>query len=96
MRLPHAVRPLFEDWLERHFPERKEKVLNRIRSMRGGELNDPRFGSRMRGEGLFAEHIAQLFSISCRRAGIEEARFPKLSTVAFRRTGQAQPELFDA
>jgi DNA repair photolyase len=96
VRLPHAVRPLFEDWLERHFPERKEKVLNRIRSMRGGELNDPRFGSRMRGEGLFAEHIAQLFSISCRRAGIERGRFPKLSAVAFRRTGQAQPELFDA
>ncbi|MFL5990544.1 MAG: PA0069 family radical SAM protein [Rubrobacteraceae bacterium] len=95
VRLPYAVRPLFEDWLERHFPERKEKVLKRIRSMRGGKLNDPRFGSRMRGEGLFAEHIAQLFSISCRRAGIEKARFPKLSTAAFRRTGQAQPELFD-
>jgi DNA repair photolyase len=95
VRLPYAVRPLFEDWLERHFPERKEKVLNRIRSMRGGELNDPRFGSRMRGEGLFAEHIAQLFSISCRRAGIEKGRFPKLSTAAFRRAGQAQPELFD-
>jgi len=95
IRLPYAVRPLFEDWLERHFPERKEKVLNRIRSMRGGELNDPRFGSRMRGEGLFAEHIAQLFSISCRRAGIEKGRFPKLSTAAFRRARQAQPGLFD-
>jgi DNA repair photolyase len=95
VRLPHAVRPLFEDWLERHFPERKEKVLNRISSMRGGELNDPRFGSRMRGEGLFAEHIAQLFSISCRRAGIEKGRFPKLSTAAFRRSGRVQPGLFD-
>jgi DNA repair photolyase len=95
VRLPHAVRPLFEDWLERHFPERKEKVLNRISSMRGGELNDPRFGSRMRGEGLFAEHIAQLFSISCRRAGIERGRFPKLSTTAFRRAGSVQPGLFD-
>jgi DNA repair photolyase len=95
VRLPHAVRPLFEDWLERHFPERKEKVLNRIRSMRGGRLNDPRFGSRMHGEGLFADHIAQLFSISCRRAGIETGRFPKLSTAAFRRMGDIQPELFD-
>lgn len=95
VRLPHAVRPLFEDWLERHFPERREKVLNRIRSMRGGELNDPCFGSRMRGEGPFAEHIAQLFSISCRRAGIEEGRFPKLSTDAFRRGGGIQPGLFD-
>jgi DNA repair photolyase len=95
VRLPYAVRPLFEDWLARHFPERKDKVLNRIRSMRGGELNDARFGSRMRGEGLFAEHIAQLFSISCRRAGMREGRFPKLSTAAFRRGGGAQPNLFD-
>jgi DNA repair photolyase len=95
VRLPLAVRPLFEDWLERHYPERKEKVLGRIRSMRGGELNDPRFGSRMRGEGIFARHIAQLFSISCRRAGIGEGRFPRLSTAAFRRDGGVQPGLFD-
>src|SRR5215211_840995 len=95
VRLPYAVRPLFEDWLERHFPERKEKVLGRIRSMRGGELNDARFGSRMRGEGLLARHIAQLFSISCRRAGIGEGRFPKLSTAAFCTDGGVQPNLFD-
>ena len=95
MRLPGAVRPLFENWLSRHFPDRKEKVLNRIRSMRSGNLNDPRFGSRMKGEGLFAEHIAQLFEISCRRAGIEPGRFPKLSTAALRRDGGAQPCLFD-
>jgi DNA repair photolyase len=95
VRLPYAVRPIFENWLERHYPERKEKVLNRIRSMRGGELNDARFGSRMRGEGPFARHIAQLFSISCRRAGIGEGRFPRLSTAAFCRDGGVQPNLFD-
>ena len=95
VRLPYAVRPIFEDWLERHFPERKEKVLNRIRSMRGGKLNDPRFGSRMKGEGIFAEHIAQLFDISCRRAGIEPGSFPRLSTAAFRKAGDVQPSLFD-
>ncbi|MFL6059394.1 MAG: PA0069 family radical SAM protein [Rubrobacteraceae bacterium] len=94
VRLPYAVAPLFEDWLARHFPERKDKVLNRIRSMRGGELNDASFGSRMRGEGLFAQHIAQLFSISCRRAGMGEGGFPKLSTAAFRGGGGAQPDLF--
>ena len=94
VRLPYAVAPLFEDWLKRHFPERKEKVLNRIRSIRGGKLNDPGFGSRMRGEGIFAEQLGQLFSISCRRAGIWEKRSPKLSTVAFRRAGP-QPTLFD-
>ncbi len=95
VRLPHAVRPLFEDWLSRHFPDRKEKVLNRIRSMRGGNLNDPRFRSRMKGTGFFADHVAQLFDLSCRRAGIGRGRFPKLSTSAFRRTGAAQPGLFD-
>jgi DNA repair photolyase len=95
VRLPHAVRPLFEDWLARNRPERKEKVLNRIRELRGGKLNDPRFGSRMRGEGLFAEHIAQLFALSCRRAGIDGKRFPQLSTAAFRKLEEAQPTLFD-
>lgn len=63
--------------------------------MRGGKLNDPRFGSRMRGEGIFAEQIGQLFSISCRRAGLERERFPRLSTAAFRRGGVEQPGLFD-
>jgi DNA repair photolyase len=95
VRLPHTVRPLFEDWLARRFPERKEKVLNRIRSMRGGRLNDPRFVSRMRGEGIFADQISQLFDISCRRAGLEGKRFPRLSTAAFRRLGEIQPGLFD-
>lgn len=95
VRLPGAVQPLFEDWLSRHFPGRKEKVLNRIRSMRGGRLNDPDFGTRMKGEGIFADHIARLFEISCRRAGIERGRFPKLSTASFRRDGGAQPGLFD-
>jgi hypothetical protein len=54
-----------------------------------------RFGSRIRGEALFAEHIAQLFFRSCRRTGIERGRFPKLSTAAFRRRNEIQPELFD-
>lgn len=94
VRLPGAVAPLFSDWLERHFPDRREKVLNRIRSIRGGELNDPQFGSRMKGEGIFADQISQLFGISRRRAGI--GGFPGLSTGAFRRGGGLQPELFDS
>lgn len=95
VRLPGAVQPIFEDWLSRHFPDRKQKVLNRIRSMRGGRLNDPDFGSRMKGEGIFAEHIARLFDVSCRRAGIDAERFSKLSTAAFRKDGGIQPGLFD-
>jgi DNA repair photolyase len=95
VRLPGAVAPLFGDWLERHFPDRKEKVLGHIRSMRGGKLNDPEFGSRMKGGGVYAEHISRLFGVSCRRAGIERGRFPKLSTAAFRKNGGVQPGLLD-
>ncbi len=93
VRLPHAVAGIFEDWLVRHFPDRKDKVLNRIRELRGGKLNDPRFGSRMSGEGVYAEHLARLFEVSCRRAGISPVRSPALSIAAFRRPGQ--PTLFD-
>lgn len=58
-------------------------------------INDPHFGSRMKGEGFYADHIARLFEISCRRAGIEKGRFPGLSTAAFRRSEENQPSLFD-
>src|SRR5437763_1012273 len=50
LRLPGAVAPLFERWLADHFPDRKDKILNRVRSIRGGKLNDPNFGSRMHGQ----------------------------------------------
>jgi DNA repair photolyase len=93
LRLPYAVAPLFEDWLTRHFPDRKEKVLNRIRAIRGGKLNDPRFGSRMEGEGLFAEQIERMFDVACRRAGMN-SEGPRLSTAAFRRVQTGQGELF--
>ncbi|CAN5781913.1 PA0069 family radical SAM protein [soil metagenome] len=93
VRLPYAVAPLFEEWLERHFPDRKDKVLNHIRDLRGGRLNDPNFGSRMRGEGVYAEHLARLFEVSCRRAGLSNNRHPSLSTASFRRQGQTT--LFD-
>ena len=70
IRLPWAVAPLFEHWLEEHFPDRKEKVLGRIRHLRGGKLNNSQWASRMRGEGIFAEQVATLFSVGCRRAGL--------------------------
>lgn len=87
MRLPGAVAGLFEEWLERHFPDRKEKVLNRVRELRGGRLNDPRFGSRMRGEGLFADQVRATFETFKRRYGLDQDR-PELSTKAFRRPGE--------
>jgi hypothetical protein len=67
-------------------------VLNRIRAIRGGKLNDPRFGSRMRGEGIFAEQIAQMFHVARRRVGIPDEG-PELSTAHFRCPGGKQLEL---
>jgi DNA repair photolyase len=83
---------VFVDWLENHFPDRKEKVLSRIRSIRNGKLNDPAFGARMRGEGPLAEEIRQIFQVSCRRAGLNRER-AELSTAAFRRRLPNQMEL---
>ncbi|HMB52538.1 MAG TPA: radical SAM protein, partial [Thermoanaerobaculia bacterium] len=93
VRLPGAVAPLFEAWLAEHYPDRKEKVLNRIRSLRGGKLNDPRFGHRMRGHGVFAEQIRALFETARRRVGLDR-RGLELSTTAFRRPGGDQMVLF--
>jgi DNA repair photolyase len=84
LRLPLIVAPIFQQWLERTFPEKMEKVLGRIRAIRGGKLNDARFGSRMRGEGIFADQISQMFHIARRKAGLAEEA-PDLSTAAFRR-----------
>jgi DNA repair photolyase len=92
LRLPHAVAPLFEQWLQMHFPDRKEKVLNRLRAMRGGKLYDSQFGQRMRGEGIFADQIDQLFDVARRKVGIAE-RGGELSAAAFRRPGGQQLEL---
>ena len=89
LRLPLTVAPLFEQWLERTVPEKKDKILNRIRDIRGGRLNDPRFGYRMGGEGNFAEQIFQMFRVGQRRAGMGE-QGPELSTAAFRRPEGAQ------
>jgi DNA repair photolyase len=84
VRLPWAVAPLFEHWLEEHFPERKEKILGRIRDLRGNNrLNNSQWHTRMTGEGIFAEQIASLFEVGCRRTGI--GKRPKLCTAAFRR-----------
>jgi DNA repair photolyase len=87
LRLPWAVAPLFERWLDEHFPERKGKVLERVRHTRGGErLYDSRWRKRQVGEGIFAEQIETMFEVSCRRAGLGER--PKLSTAAFRRPNE--------
>ena len=83
LRLPHGIGALFEEWLGRNFPDRKEKVLAGVRAVRGGRLNDPQFGSRMRGAGSFADQAEALFEVACRRAGFAK-RGSELSAAAFR------------
>jgi DNA repair photolyase len=86
VRLPYAVKELFDQWLSEHAPGAKDKILNRIRSMRDGKLNNSDFGQRMRGEGIFADQIAQTFAVARRKAGLgDESKRFDLSTAAFRR-----------
>lgn len=87
VRLPYAVKEIFSEWLERHFPDRKEKVLHRLESMRGGKLNDSKFHSRMRGEGPFAEQIQRLFKMYVNKLGLDRDD-TELSAEHFIRPGQ--------
>ena len=82
LRLPWGVKSLFETWLEQHAPERKEKVLNRVRDMRGGKLYDGRFEVRGKGEGPWADQLRALFRVTKGRLGLD--RRPHLSAESFR------------
>ena len=93
VRLPGQVRPLFIDWLERNIPDRASKVISRIRQVRDGNLSDPRFGSRMRGNGQLAEMVEEFFDISRRRHEFAESLSRPLSTRHFRRAAKNQLEL---
>lgn len=93
LRLPWAVAPIFETWLQQHFPGRKDKVLTRIRSMRGGKLNDANFHTRMEGGGIFAEQINSMFELAKRKSGLDKPA-PRLSTNAFRRPPAPQMTLW--
>ena len=92
LRLPHGVKELFTGWLEQHFPDRKDKVLNRVRELRGGRLYDARFEVRGRGEGPWADQLGALFHVTRDKLGLN--RRPELSTAAFRRPEPApRPQL---
>jgi DNA repair photolyase len=93
LRLPHANTELFVQWLETHYPHRKDKVLNQLRTMRDGKLYDSQWGTRMKGDGIFAGQIQRIFDVARRKAGIRNDR-PPLSTAAFRRPGGTQLALF--
>jgi DNA repair photolyase len=86
LRLPWEVSPLFQQWLEAHFPQRAQRVMNRVRDMRGGKDYDADFGKRMRGEGVWAELIRQRFEKAADRYGIGKraGRFKGLDAALFK------------
>ena len=98
LRLPWEVNPLFQQWLDQHFPERAARVMARVREMRGGRDNDPRFGSRMRGEGVWAQLLSQRFHKAAARLGLNRERV-ELDLTLFRKprplASDGQGELFD-
>ena len=93
LRLPHAVKQIFSDWLEREEPTKKDRVLARVRDLRGGKLNVSEWSTRMKGEGIFAEQIHDMFKVAARRAGFNEGKF-QLSVDNFRPPGGRQLQLF--
>jgi len=94
LRLPYSVKDLFSSWLEKEFPDRANKILNKIREMRGGKLNSSEFGKRFTGEGPVAESIIDLFDISCKKFGLNKKHF-KLSADNFIKQSDSQLTLFD-
>ena len=84
LRLPWEVNPLFQQWLERHFPQRAARVMARVREMRGGRDYDARFGKRMGGEGVWAQLLRQRFDKTAARLGLNRRRV-ELDLTQFRR-----------
>ena len=93
VRLPGPVKDLFLDWIEREHPDRVNKIVHRLRELRGDRLTDSRFGVRMRGEGEWADMVSNLFGITCRKLGLNTS-YRKLSTDHFRRLRHGQGTLF--
>ncbi len=74
LRLPWEVNPLFQQWLEQHVPERAARIMARVREMRGGKDNDSQFGTRMTGQGVWAQLLRQRFDKACTRLGLNRTR----------------------
>ena len=85
LRLPWEVKELFKGWLERHYPLRAARIMARIRDMRGGRENDPEFGSRMKGEGQYAELLRGRFEVACRRLKLNADKSYRVDSAKFRR-----------
>jgi DNA repair photolyase len=91
LRLPWEVAPLFRQWLQAHVPERAGRIMARVRELRGGRDNDPRFGTRMRGEGPWAELLSQRLRAARLRHGLTGERV-ELDLAQFRRPAQASAQ----
>lgn len=89
LRLPHAVAPLFEQWLDTHIPGKKDRIMNRIRDTRGGEVYKPGFGTRMRGEGFWAQQISTLFHVLAKKHNLTRGKL-NINSNAFRKPGSQQ------
>ncbi|NVD98687.1 PA0069 family radical SAM protein [Massilia sp. BJB1822] len=90
LRLPWEVNPLFQQWLEAHFPDRAQRVMNRIRDMRGGKDYDANFATRMKGEGVWADLIHQRIEKTLARLGMigRGTRYKQLDRTLFKRPRQ--------
>jgi DNA repair photolyase len=93
VRLNGDVAVIFEDWIRKTLPDRADRVLNRIRDVHGGELNDSRFGTRMRGEGQFAEVVKQQFQLARQRYFADKAK-PAYNLDLFEQRRNPQMSLF--
>jgi DNA repair photolyase len=83
LRLPHEVAPLFREWLQTHYPDRAEKVMGIVRSIRGGRDNDPTFFTRMKPEGVWADLFRTRFRLACKRLGMNALKL-ELDSSQFR------------
>lgn len=92
LRLPYQLKTLFTDWLQTHVPTKANRILSRVREIRGGELNVTAWRTRMRGEGIHADNIRNLFAVARRRAGLAPD-LPELDATHFRRPGGTQMKL---
>lgn len=93
LRLPYSVKDIFMKWLDDHQPNRKQKVINKLKSLKNGQLNRSQFGERFRGEGAYGEQIRQLMDIHKKRLGLDRKREP-LTCDAFKRPENGQLNLF--
>ena len=92
LRLPWEVKDLFREWLEIHFPERAKHVMSLVNQMRGGKDYDARWGTRMSGEGVFAQLIARRFKLACERLGFNQHGRGQLDVSQFVAPRKASPQ----